>query len=162
DGAACSTGCRPYGAEFGWPVKPFHREHGIRAGLNELRPGSMHVGLDIQARSGAAVYAVQPGVAKVVVPSGPEARGQVGNYLYWHINPAVETGTVVEPFKTVLGHVMFAYGHLAFSELNAAGVYVNPLRPGGIVLSPYADHARPEIARPEVSATGQVVVSAYS
>lgn len=162
DGLDCTTGCRPYGAEFGWPIKPFHREHGIRAALNELRPGSLHVGLDIQARGGAAVYAVQAGVADVLTASGPNARVQVGNYIYWHIDPSVQTGEAVKPFMTIIGHVMAHYGHLAFSELNAAGDYVNPLRPGGIVLAPYANHARPEIAMPAVAADGQVVVGAYS
>jgi hypothetical protein len=58
--------------------------------------------------------------------------------------------------------VLAHYGHLAFSELNAAGEYVNPLRPGGIVLAPYVNHARPEIARPALAHDGQVVVEAYS
>lgn len=162
DGLPCSTGCRPVGADLGWPIKPFRREHGIRAGINELRPGSLHVALDIQARDGTPVYAVQPGVAKVLASSGPNARVQVGNYIYWHITPTVETGELVQPFKTVLGNVMFDYGHLAFSEVDSAGDYVNPLRPGGIVLSPYINHAPPEIATPSVATGGQVVVAAYS
>ncbi len=158
----CSTGCRPYGAEFGWPIKPFHQEHGLRAGLNELRPRSLHVAVDIQARNGAAVYAVQPGTAQILAATGPNARIKVGNYIYWHITPSVQPGETIEPFKTVIGHVMADYGHLAFSELNAVGAYVNPLRPGGIVLSPYANHAPPEIAKPAVAAGGQVVVAVYS
>ncbi|MBV9805152.1 MAG: hypothetical protein JO130_18275 [Solirubrobacterales bacterium] len=162
DGLPCSTGCRPYGALTGWPLKPFHAEHGVRAGFNELRPDSLHVGIDIQARDGAAVYAVQPGVATVLTAVGPNARVQVGNYVYWHIAPSVRTGELVRPFHTVLGHVLPDYGHIAFSELDLAGGYVNPLRPGGSVLRPYVDHAHPEIARPEVSADGQVVAAVYS
>jgi murein DD-endopeptidase MepM/ murein hydrolase activator NlpD len=162
DWLSCSTGCRPYAAELGWPLQPFHRQHPIRAGLNEVRPGSLHVGLDIQARDGQAVYAVQPGYARVLEHTGPNARVQVGNYIYWHIAPAVVTGQLVTPFKTVLGRVLPAYGHLAFSELGARGEYVNPLRPDGTVLSPYVNRAPPEIARPAVAAGGQVVVAAYS
>src|SRR5205085_328330 len=45
DGRLCSIGCRPYGAQSGWPLKPFHSQHPLRAGLNELRPGSLHVGV---------------------------------------------------------------------------------------------------------------------
>ncbi len=161
DGLACSIGCRPYDAQIGWPLAPFHRQHPIRAGLNELRPGSLHVAVDIQARDGARVYAVQPGVARVLAPSGPDARIQVGNYIYWHINPKVSTGELVTPFKTVLGTVMSGYGHMAFSEIGADGQYANPLRPEGTVLQPYADHAPPVIGRPSVSADGQVVASAY-
>lgn len=162
DGLPCSIGCRPYGAEMGWPLAPFHQQHPIRAGLNELRPGSLHVGVDIQARVGAAVYAVQPGVSRVLAQSGPNARVQVGNYIYWHITPRVRTGEPVTPFETVLGTVMNGYGHIAFSELGAAGQYVNPLRPGGGVLEPYVDHARPVIGMPALAAGGQVIVPAYS
>jgi hypothetical protein len=161
DGLACSTGCLPYGAETGWPLRPFHRQHPIRAGLNELRPESLHVAVDIQARDGARVYAVQPGVARVLAPSGPDGRIQVGNYIYWHINPKVRTGQFVTPFRTVLGTVMAGYGHVAFSEIGADGQYANPLRPGGSVLRPYTDHAAPVIGRPSVSADGQVIVAAY-
>lgn len=161
DDLLCSTGCRPHHAEIGWPLVPFHRQHPLRAGLNELRSGSLHVGLDIQARDGAAVYAVQPGVARVLARSGGSARVQVGNYVYWHISPMVRSGELVEPFKTVLGTVIAGYGHIAFSELNSRGNYVNPLRPGGTVLRPYVDRARPEIAKPAVAAGGQVVVAAY-
>ncbi len=162
DGLPCSTGCRPYGAELGWPLAPFHRQHPIRAALNELRPRSLHVGVDIQARGGARVYAVQPGTAVVLKLSGPNARVEVGNYIYWHITPTVRTGELVTPFQMVLGTVMSGYGHIAFSELDAAGDYVNPLRPGGTVLEPYVDRAAPVIGSPAVAADGQVVVRAYS
>jgi hypothetical protein len=118
--------------------------------------------VDIQARDGSAVYAVQPGVARVLAPSGPNARVQVGNYIYWHIAPRVWTGELVTPFKTVLGTVMVGYGHIAFSELGAGGQYVNPLRPDGTVLKPYVDHARPVIGPPSVAAGGQVIVAAYA
>ena len=152
DGLGCSTGCRPYGADIGWPLAPFHTQHPIRAGLNELRPGSLHVGVDIQASDGTAVYAVQPGVARVLAASGPNARVQVGDYLYWHITPRVQTGAIVIPHQTVLGTVMTGYGHIAFSELGAGGEYVNPLRPGGTVLEPYVDRAASVIGSPAVSA----------
>jgi hypothetical protein len=134
----------------------------IRAGLNELRPGSLHVGFDIQARVGAAVYAIQPGVSRVLAQSGPNARVQVGNYIYWHMAPRVRTGELVTPFETVLGTVVNGYGHIAFSELGAAGQYVNPLRPGGRVLEPYVDRAPPAIGAPALAAGGQVIVPAYS
>ncbi len=162
DQLPCSTGCRPYGAETGWPLRPFHRQHPLRAGLNELRPGSLHVGLDIQARDGTDVYAVQPGIATVLDASGPNARVQVGNYVYWHITPVVHTGQAVTAFLTVLGKVMTGYGHIAFSELGPSGEYLNPLRPGGSVLKPYVNRAPPETATPKVAAGGQVTVAAYS
>jgi hypothetical protein len=162
DGYECSTGCRPYGAEIGWPLAPFHRQHPLRAGLNELRAGSLHVAVDIQAQDGQAVYAVQPAIARVLAASGPDARVEVGSYIYWHITPAVQTGEFVRAFATILGRVMDGYGHMAFSELDDQGDYVNPLRPGGTVLEPYRDHALPVIGGPVVAVDGQVIVSAYS
>src|SRR5688500_7011890 len=48
DGGFCSTGCRP-AARSGWPLRPFRRQHALRAGINELRAGSMHSGIDVQA-----------------------------------------------------------------------------------------------------------------
>lgn len=161
DGTACAIACRPYGALEGWPLAPFHSQHPIRAGLNELRPQSLHVGVDIQARDGAKVYAVQSGYARILERSGPEARVQVGSYIYWHLDPRVATGQLVTPFRTVLGTVMHGYGHIAFSELGLRGEYVNPLRPGGGVLAPYSDHAGPVIGPPSLSPDGRVLVSAY-
>jgi hypothetical protein len=117
--------------------------------------------VDIQASDGTAVYAVQPGVARVLAASGPNARVQVGDYLYWHITPRVQTSAIVIPHQTVLGTVMTGYRHVAFSELGAGGEYVNPLRPGGTVLEPYVDRAAPVIGSPAVSAGGQVIVGSY-
>lgn len=161
DGLACSIGCRPFGAIDGWPLRPFHREHPLRAGLNELRPDSLHVGLDIQARDGAPVYAVQPGYARVLAPSGPDARVQVGNYVYWHVTPLVRTGQLVVPYATELGRVMGGYGHIAFSEIGRTGQYANPLRPGGRVLAPWSDRYPPVIAHPSLAADGTAVVEAF-
>ncbi|MBV9800626.1 MAG: hypothetical protein JO039_21435 [Solirubrobacterales bacterium] len=162
DGYACSTACRPYAAEIGWPLAPFHRQHPLRAGLNELRPGSLHVGVDIQARDGQAVYAVQPGIARVIAASGPNARIQIGNYIYWHTTPTVRTGELVSAFATVIGRVMNGYGHIAFSEVDYRDEYLNPLRPGGTVLEPYGNRARPVIGSPAIAADGQAIVAAYS
>jgi hypothetical protein len=161
DGLVCSIGCRPPGALDGWPLHPFHRQHPLRAALNELRPESLHVGLDIQARDGAAVYAVQGGYARVLATGGPDARVQVGNYIYWHITPVVRSGELVRPFRTELGRVMAGYGHLAFSEVDGAGQYVNPLRPGGRVLAPWRDHYPPVIGRPAIATDGTAVVEAF-
>jgi hypothetical protein len=161
DGRWCSAACRPWGAVAGWPLAPFHRQHPLRAGLNELRPESLHVGVDIQAPDGAAVFAVQPGYVRVLQSDGPDARVQVGRYVYWHVVPLVRPGTYVTPYKTVLGTVMSGYGHIAFSELGAGGQYVNPLRPVGGVLAPYVDRATPVIGAPVLAPDGQVVVDAY-
>jgi hypothetical protein len=162
DGLACSTDCRPLGAVSGWPLKPFHRQHALRAGLNERRDGSLHEGLDIQARDGQPVYAIQPGYAHILVPSGGEARVRIGNFIYWHVTIAVKEGEYVKPYSTLVGRVnRHRYGHLHLSEVTASGQFLNPLRPGGRVLSPWTDTAAPVIGRPRVMPDGRVLVKAF-
>lgn len=161
DGAGCSVGCRPGGARAGWPLRPFHRQHALRAGLNELRPANLHVGIDIQARDGAPVYAVQPGRVHVLAASGIDERVQVGALIYWHIDRRVGEGRVVRPFRTVLGTVKPAFGHLHLSEVDASGRYLNPLRPGGRVLAPWRDAERPVLGAPRVLADGRAYVAAF-
>jgi hypothetical protein len=161
DGAPCSTGCRPAGAIDGWPLKPFHEPHALRAGLNEHRPSGFHIGIDIQAKDWSEVYAIQPGRAHIISASWPDARVQVGNYIYWHVKPRVREGQLVTPYETVLGHVLRSMGHLHFTELDASGRALNPLRPGGRVLAPYEDDEPPVIAAPHLLPDERVTVEAF-
>jgi hypothetical protein len=161
DGEACSKGCRPVGAIDGWPLKPFHRQHALRAGLDEHRPSGFHVGIDIQAKDWSPVYAIQSGRAHVLDSKWPDARVQVGNYIYWHIHPAVHDGQRVIPYDTVLGHVLRSMGHLHLSEVDSAGHWLNPLRPGGRVLAPYRDSEPPVIGLPHIAPDGSVTVEAF-
>jgi hypothetical protein len=164
DGRLCSTGCRPAGAIPGWPLKPFHRQHALRAGLNERRTGSLHIGIDIQAWNGQAVYAMQSGRA-TVIRHGIDTRVKVGRYLYWHVIPSVSDGQAVAAYRTVVGHVLTPAGHLHLSETLGTGAsdesYLNPLRPGGRVLAPYRDLAPPVIGEPGLHPGGVVDVRAY-
>ena len=162
DGGRCSVGCWPSGAIPGWPLKPFHAQHAIRAGLNELRTGSMHIGIDIQAWNGQAVYAMQGGTAQVT-RAGIDTHVRVGRFLYWHVIPSVSNGQHVTPYRTVVGHVLTPAGHLHLSEVldAAANDYINPLRPGGRILAPYRDLAPPVIGTPHVDSGGVVDVAAY-
>jgi hypothetical protein len=162
DGIPCSVGCRPVGAIDGWPLKPFHRQHPLRAGLNERRNGSLHEGLDIQAYDGQRVYAIQPGYAQILVPSGPEARVRIGNFIYWHVAISVKQGQYVKPYSTLVGRVnRHRFGHLHLSEVTAAGAWLNPLRPGGRVLSPWKDTDPPVVAAPRIQPDGHVLVRAF-
>jgi murein DD-endopeptidase MepM/ murein hydrolase activator NlpD len=159
----CSTGCRPRGAIPGWPIKPFHRQHGLRAGLNERRRANMHIGVDIQARDGAPVYAIQGGTASVAAVGTVDERVQVGNYSYWHIHHLVASGQRVIPYRTVIGTVLKTAGHVHLSE-TSGGRYLNPLRPGGRVLAPWTDTSAPIIKRPAVHKDARgyhVVVEAF-
>ncbi len=160
-GGSCSTGCRPPGARAGWPLWPFHRAHPLRADLNEIRPSGFHRGIDIQARDGVRVYALQAGRADVLAASGDDERVRVGRFVYWHVNLAVRPGAWVVPFRTVLGRTKRGFGHLHLSELGSGGAYLDPLRPGGRVLAPWTDRDPPVIGRPRLVGGGRVQVAAF-
>jgi hypothetical protein len=159
DGRSCSTGCRAGGAIPGWPLQPFHRQHALRAGLNELRTGSMHSGLDIQGRNGQAVYAIQGGVAKVN-PQGVDTNVQVGRFVYFHLRPWVRTGQYVSPYSTVLGQILTPAGHVHLTD-QLGKTELNPLRPGGRVVAPWHDTEPPVIGMPEFRGGGAVDIRAY-
>ncbi|MEA2428981.1 MAG: hypothetical protein QOF37_2609 [Thermoleophilaceae bacterium] len=160
DGRTCSRGCRPPGARTGWPIKPFHRQHALRAGLNEIRPANFHVGIDIQAAHAQQTYAMSSGRALVIQSSGPDERVQVGRFVYWHINHQVHDGQFVRAYRTPLGRTKQGYGHVHLSEL-IGGTYLNPLRPGGRVLGPWSDTEPPVIGKPRIVAGGRVIVDAF-
>jgi hypothetical protein len=158
DGAPCATGCRPAGALTGWPLKPFRRQHPLRAGLNEWRPANMHIGIDIQALDGTPVYALQNGRAGIAGRGTVDIRVLVGAYEYWHVVPSVREGAYVRAHRTVIGHVVKGAGHLHLSE--GHGDYLNPMRPGGRVLAPYRDALAPVIGSVH-QAGGEALVEAF-
>jgi hypothetical protein len=159
DGQSCSVGCTAQGASPGWPIKPFHRQHAIRAGLNELRPANFHVAVDIQAKNQEPVYAIQSGYASIRYPGTGDVNVDVGNFYYWHIKPAVSAGQYVTAYRTVIGRVLSGFYHLALSEGSSAD-YLNPLRPGGSLL-PYSDTERPILGVPHILSDGRVVEGAF-
>lgn len=146
----CATACRPEVARRGWPLAPFERRHPLRAGLNERRPSGFHIGVDIQARDRARVYAMSSGVAEVPQASGVDERVRVGRLEYWHIDRRVSAGDRVVAYRTVLGTVKHTAGHLHLSDVGPDGTYLDPLRPGGRVLAPIGDTEPPAIAAPVV------------
>lgn len=123
---------------YGWPVKPFYRMHPIRGGFDDPRfhvvggvaHGSFHFGIDISCPDGSPVYAVEPGLAV----TGPDwvsvRRPNRREFGYWHVHPAVRSGSHVR-LHQLLGYVIRGWGHVHFAEA-VAGVYRNPLRPGGL------------------------------
>jgi len=162
NGRSCSTGCRAAGAKTGWPLKPFHRQHALRAGINERRTGSMHSGIDIQALDGQSVYALQSGRAHIEGRGGVDERVQVGNFIYWHIRTAVAEGQYVSRYSTRVGRVLYPAKHLHLSEVRGGPeAFVNPLRPGGRVLGPWKDTIGPVIGDPELFGDGSVRVRVY-
>ena len=160
DGSPCAVGCAPPGLVPGWPLKPFHEEHVVRAGINEVRPANLHVAVDIQANNFEAVYPIYSGRAyPAATGSYGDYNVRVGPYIYWHIVPRVRSGQWVTAYRTVLGQVENGFGHIAFSQGSTART-LNPLRPGG-GLVPYTDTEPPVIDVPRIYADGRVIVRAF-
>jgi hypothetical protein len=138
---------------YSWPVKPFRRQHPVRAYLNDPRNGdghgkSFHFGIDISAADGTPVYAVAAGYA--FITRGHSAVAVVGGtrtFGYWHVVPAVRHHQRVRVHQ-LLGYVAHHAGHVHFAEKDRrTGAYLNPLRPGGI--GPYVDRTPPTIVSVE-------------
>ncbi|HET7045138.1 MAG TPA: M23 family metallopeptidase [Gaiellaceae bacterium] len=129
-----------------WPLKPFGREHPVRAYFNDPRISgrsrAFHFGIDISTKDGSPVYAVEEGVVhieggrslSVVAPGGR-------TFGYWHIVPAVHHHARVRRHQLV-GHVDAPWGHVHFAERYRQR-YRNPLRPGA--LTPWSDPSSPRI-----------------
>jgi hypothetical protein len=154
------TPCASPGAHgsYGWPLKPFDRQHPIRGAFGDPRTvyrldsfdgaaqiGSFtfHNGVDIVAGPGTPVYPTVSGIVDVSRPFTVRVRGSQGrSFEYWHIHPQVRLGQHVIARETVLGRVVPAAGHVHLSEF-AAGRVVNPLAPGH--LTPYRDTTPPAV-----------------
>jgi hypothetical protein len=149
-----SIGCfasPPAAGAYGWPIKPFHAQHPVRGffgdpRIDDHRNGdrTLHFGIDICAANGTPVYSPISGRAGIHPLHGDVVivRGDARELSFWHVVPSVRAGDWVTAYRTVVGRVEAPWAHVHLSELRG-GVYVNPLRPGG--LAPYSDHTRPVV-----------------
>jgi hypothetical protein len=150
----CSSASRSaVDAGYGWPVKPFHTQHPIRANFGDPRiaPGNrdFHFGVDISVPDGTMVYATiagraylhssQPGDAVRIESASGDGR----RFEYWHIVPLIRQGERTVAYETPLGVVKKRAGHVHFSEFSGE-VALNPLRPGA--LGPYRDTTVPRVS----------------
>ena len=149
------------GAPYGWPVRPSDRAHPVRGGLNDPRNEAFHFGVDITALDGTRVYAVAPG--RVHYSRGHRTAIAVRDpsacrwFAYWHVVPAVRSGTRVRRGDLV-GRVVRGYNHVHLGEYDRRlGRYVDPTRPGRAGLFPYHDPTRPEIVRVSAERGGRVL-----
>lgn len=135
-------------ASYDWPLRPFDRAHPVRAYFNDPRISgtsrAFHFGIDISARDGSAVYAVEEGTVhrgggRSVSVVSPRAARVFG---YWHLVPAVRHKQQVRRHQ-LLGHVEEGWGHVHFAE-SSRRQYRNPLRAGA--LGPWVDPTSPRIA----------------
>jgi hypothetical protein len=157
-GAPAARHAAPKSA-YGWPVKPFDRQHPVRGFFGDPRVGlnldgttsrQFHFGVDVSAPNGTPVYAtltgrvsIHPEHDDVVFVDG---SGGV-EFSYWHIVPSVHTGDAAVAYKTVVGRIEAPWAHVHFSEMRN-GVYLNPLRPGA--MGPYSDPTRPAVSAVEL------------
>jgi hypothetical protein len=145
---------------YHWPIKPFDREHPIRAAFGDPRtvnldqafgwtgpyeaaPHSFHNGVDIVAPAGTAVYSVVSGRVAHVKPDVITVDTYDGRaFQYYHLSKAraVHPGKSVVAQHTVLGWIRVRYGHLHLAEIDQRVVH-NPLDPGH--LKPYGDQTTP-------------------
>lgn len=152
-------------AAYDWPLKPFDRQHPVRANLDDPRIGNkgsraFHFGIDIAAPDGTPVYATTAGTVYLRPGSIAVAPDLAHGFGYWHVVPVVENHQYVRRHQ-LLGHIAPGWGHVHFDE-RVDGVYLNPLRPGG--LGPYADLSAPEIreiALVHVRNGVQILANAY-
>jgi hypothetical protein len=151
--------CASAGASaYPWPIKPFDKQHPIRANFGDPRtrfwntlltnglegPGmfQFHNGIDIAAPEDTPVYPVASGTARLIDGAAVSVRSDGRTFQYFHIVPTVINGEHVIAQRTVLGYVMRAYQHVHLTEIRARRVW-NPLAPGGI--APYHDRTVPEV-----------------
>jgi len=148
-------------SSYGWPVKPFDRQHPVRGSFGDPRSVfrgdptlrglmtsrcacSHHAGIDISAADGTAVYAVRSGIVRIVTPQWVEVDSAAGlAFQYWHIIPSVQVGDHVVARESVLGRIVKGAEHVHVTELQD-GNPVNPLAPGHI--GPYSDTTTPSVS----------------
>jgi len=135
------------GATYGWPLKPFDRQHAVRSFFDDPRAEgtsatSFHFGVDISAPDGTPVYAVSDGVARLQ-PDAVAVVATTGDrtFSYWHVDPTVPDLAQITVGEEI-GTIKPGFGHVHFTEIHD-GRYVNPLRPGGI--TPYVDSTSPTV-----------------
>ena len=148
---------------YGWPVKPFHRQHPVRGFFGDPRISNhgesrqFHFGVDVSAPNGTPVYATLTGTASIhplhrdtVLVSGASGL----QFSYWHIVPTIPNGQRVVAYETVIGHIEKPWAHVHFAEARN-GVYLNPLRP--YAMGPFVDTTTPLSSRITTEVDGRSV-----
>ena len=152
-------------SRYGWPVKPFRRQHPVRGFFGDPRISNhkqtrqFHFGVDVSAPNGTPVYATLTGRIWISArhPHTVEILGADGyEFSYWHVIPSVRSGERAVAYRTLIGRVEEPYGHVHFSEARN-GRYLNPLRPGA--MGPFADDTTPWVARVTAESGGRTLQS---
>jgi hypothetical protein len=148
--ASTTAGGKPT-SSYGWPLKPFNRQHPVRGFFGDPRvhgeTHGFHFGVDISAPDGTPVYATLTGRV-YVERERPEtvAIRSAGDpsvvFSYWHLVPTLRTGQQAVAQRTMIGRISRGWGHVHFAE-SVNEQYRNPLRPGA--MGPFADSAAPVV-----------------
>jgi hypothetical protein len=155
---ALALGASGRAQAYPWPIKPFKRQHPIRANFGDPRtrfwntmltnglegPGmfQFHNGIDIAAPGDTPVYPVASGIARLIDGAAVSVRSKGRTFQYFHISPTILNGDHVVAGRTVLGYVLGAFEHVHLTEIRGKRVW-NPLAPGGI--APYRDNTVPQV-----------------
>jgi murein DD-endopeptidase MepM/ murein hydrolase activator NlpD len=99
-GLACLSASASASA-YPWPIKPFHRQHPIRANFGDPRtrfwntmltdglqgPGlfQFHNGIDIAAPEGTPVYPISSGTVRLIDAAAVLVRSPGHKFQYFHI-----------------------------------------------------------------------------
>jgi hypothetical protein len=151
-------------ASYGWPIKPFRKQHPIRANFGDPRtvfelplyedgingPGafSFHNGVDIAAPNGTTVYAVASGIAHLIDATAVSVETLDGRtFQYYHVIPTVVDGEKVTTRISEIGDVQAPYAHVHLTEIDGTKA-TNPLLKGH--LTPYTDRTRPAVTEVEI------------
>jgi hypothetical protein len=140
---------------YSWPLKPFERQHPVRAFFDDprIREGATHAfhfGIDISAPDGTKVYAVEAGTVYIESGMAVSVVTSTRTFGYWHIVPSVRHHQFVRRHQ-LLGVIGRGWEHVHFAE-TLHGRYLNPLRPGA--LGPYVDRTPPTVVGVAITSTG--------
>jgi len=150
---------RALALSYGWPIKPFNKQHPIRGYFGDPRtvyengvlaggfdgPGffSFHQGVDISAPNGTPIYPVVSGIAHYLgrqrgTSTPAVLPGHDRIFQYFHIVPIVVKGMPSSQIALVIGYVQAPFGHVHLTEITVRAPSIRCRRAPRSVRRPHA------------------------